>query len=116
MTVAAPTILSPYLAINTLVGRLYKEIRLQKKPETISSYMCLEVIKGWIAMERVDSNGDGDVSELCIVLDKECLNVVEERFTLVAYVKEFGSFLIIQNICANEGLKNLRFQYLGGFG
>ncbi|GJS31809.1 hypothetical protein Tco_0492429 [Tanacetum coccineum] len=89
MTVAAPTILSPYLAINTLVGRLYKEIRLQKKPETISSYMCLEVIKGWIAMERVDSNGDGDVSELCIVLDKECLNVVEERFTLVAYVKEW---------------------------
>ncbi|GKF47990.1 hypothetical protein Tco_0141241, partial [Tanacetum coccineum] len=44
--------------------------------------------------KRVDSNGDGDVSELCIVLDKESLNVVEERFTLVACVKEFGSLLI----------------------
>ncbi|GJS80077.1 hypothetical protein Tco_0729958 [Tanacetum coccineum] len=57
--------------------------------------------------KRVDSNGDGDVSELCIVLDKECLNVVEERFTLAACVKEFKSLLIIQNICANEGFENL---------
>nr|GEX25646.1 putative reverse transcriptase domain-containing protein [Tanacetum cinerariifolium] len=35
----------------------------------------------------MDGNGDGDMFKLCIVLDKECLNMVEERFTLAVRVR-----------------------------